>query len=120
MAVGDLLWKPTESARAGSNLGRYVAWLREQGIGDFAANPWKARQFALAKSGELRFRDTLRVDGRAKGKIVSDNTLIVGETMAFRLTAFDINSGAVKWSWPGDGPSYGSPVIATIGHRQYR
>lgn len=35
------------------------------------------------------------------------------------LTAFDINSGAVKWSWPGDGPSYGSPVIATIaGTRQ--
>jgi cytoskeletal protein CcmA (bactofilin family) len=31
-------------------------------------------------SGELRFRDTLRVDGRAKGRIVSDNTLIVGET----------------------------------------
>jgi len=30
-------------------------------------------------SGELRFRDTLRVDGRVKGKIVSDNTLIVGE-----------------------------------------
>jgi cytoskeletal protein CcmA (bactofilin family) len=31
-------------------------------------------------SGELRFRDTLRIDGRAKGRIVSDNTLIVGET----------------------------------------
>ncbi len=31
-------------------------------------------------SGELRFRDTLRVDGRVKGKVVSDNTLIVGET----------------------------------------
>ena len=31
-------------------------------------------------SGELRFRDTLRVDGRVKGKIVSDNTLIVGES----------------------------------------
>jgi cytoskeletal protein CcmA (bactofilin family) len=30
-------------------------------------------------SGELRFRDTLRIDGRAKGRIVSDNTLIVGE-----------------------------------------
>lgn len=30
--------------------------------------------------GELRFRDTFRVDGRVKGKIVSDNTLIVGET----------------------------------------
>ena len=31
-------------------------------------------------SGELRFRDMLRVDGRAKGRIVSDNTLIIGET----------------------------------------
>ena len=30
--------------------------------------------------GELRFKDTFRVDGRIKGKIVSDNTLIVGET----------------------------------------
>jgi cytoskeletal protein CcmA (bactofilin family) len=30
-------------------------------------------------SGELRFRDTVRVDGRVKGKIVSENTLIVGE-----------------------------------------
>ena len=31
-------------------------------------------------TGELRFRDTFRVDGRIKGKIVSDNTLIVGES----------------------------------------
>ena len=30
--------------------------------------------------GELRFRDTFRVDGHLKGKIVSDNTLIVGES----------------------------------------
>ena len=35
------------------------------------------------------------------------------------LTAFDVNTGAVKWSWPGDGPGYGSPVIATLdGTRQ--
>jgi cytoskeletal protein CcmA (bactofilin family) len=31
-------------------------------------------------SGELRFRDVLRVDGRVKGRIVSDKTLIIGET----------------------------------------
>jgi len=31
-------------------------------------------------SGELRFRDVLRVDGRLKGKVVSDNMLIIGET----------------------------------------
>ncbi len=31
-------------------------------------------------NGELRFRDALRVDGRIKGRVVSDNTLIIGET----------------------------------------
>jgi cytoskeletal protein CcmA (bactofilin family) len=30
--------------------------------------------------GELRFRDTFRIDGRLRGKVVSENTLIVGET----------------------------------------
>jgi len=35
------------------------------------------------------------------------------------LTAFDPQTGAVKWSWAGDGPGYGSPVITTIdGTRQ--
>jgi len=26
------------------------------------------------------------------------------------LTAYDVNTGAVKWSWNGDGPGYGSPA----------
>jgi outer membrane protein assembly factor BamB len=30
------------------------------------------------------------------------------------LTAFDMNTGDVRWSWTGDGPGYGSPVIAEI------
>jgi cytoskeletal protein CcmA (bactofilin family) len=30
--------------------------------------------------GELRFRNTFRVDGSLKGRIVSENTLIVGES----------------------------------------
>ncbi len=30
--------------------------------------------------GELRFRNVFRVDGRVKGRIVSDNMLIIGET----------------------------------------
>ncbi len=30
--------------------------------------------------GELRFRNTFRIDGRVKGRIVSENNLIVGET----------------------------------------
>jgi len=31
------------------------------------------------------------------------------------LTAFDIETGNVKWSWREDGPAYSSPVIATFG-----
>jgi outer membrane protein assembly factor BamB len=35
------------------------------------------------------------------------------------LTAFDAATGAEKWSWNGDGPSYGSPIIANLsGTRQ--
>jgi outer membrane protein assembly factor BamB len=31
------------------------------------------------------------------------------------LAAFDINTGDVRWRWNGDGPGYGSPVIAEFG-----
>ena len=31
------------------------------------------------------------------------------------LTAYDVGSGDVQWSWDGDGPGYGSPIVATFG-----
>lgn len=31
------------------------------------------------------------------------------------LTAFDVRTGDVKWSWNGDGPSYGSPIAVDLG-----
>ncbi len=31
------------------------------------------------------------------------------------LTAFDAVTGDVKWSWNGDGPGYGSPIVAELG-----
>lgn len=35
------------------------------------------------------------------------------------LTAFDVRTGALKWSWTGDGPGYGSPIVAEFdGTRQ--
>lgn len=35
------------------------------------------------------------------------------------LTAFDANTGAVRWAWTGDGPSYSSPIIVDLaGTRQ--
>ena len=30
------------------------------------------------------------------------------------LTAFDAASGDVRWSWNGDGPSYGSPIVVEL------
>lgn len=31
------------------------------------------------------------------------------------LTAFEAQTGAVKWNWDGDGPAYGSPIAAQLG-----
>jgi outer membrane protein assembly factor BamB len=39
----------------------------------------------------------------------------VGGNNQGALTAFDPATGAVKWSWNGDGPAYGSPIVADIG-----
>ncbi len=49
--------------------------------------------------------------------IVQGNTVIfhVGGHNQGALTAFDIATGNQRWSWSGDGPGYGSPIIATIG-----
>ena len=43
--------------------------------------------------GELRFRDTFRVDGRVRGRILSENTLIVGESADVEA---DIDCGVVS------------------------
>jgi outer membrane protein assembly factor BamB len=31
------------------------------------------------------------------------------------LTAFDMDTGEVKWAWKGDGPAYASPIVADLG-----
>jgi outer membrane protein assembly factor BamB len=31
------------------------------------------------------------------------------------LAAFDVNTGAMRWSWNDDGPGYGSPVLVDLG-----
>ena len=45
--------------------------------------------------------------------------LHVGGDKEGALTAFDPATGTVKWSWTGDAPAYGSPILADIaGTRQ--
>jgi outer membrane protein assembly factor BamB len=53
----------------------------------------------------------------------SFSPIINGQNVIFHLgghdegaiTAFDTNTGDVRWTWRGDGPGYGSPVAAEFG-----
>ena len=49
--------------------------------------------------------------------MIEGNTVIfhVGGHNKGALTAFDLNTGQVKWEWSGDGPGYGSPIVADFG-----
>ncbi len=40
--------------------------------------------------------------------------LHVGGESAGALTAFDVATGDIRWSWDGDGPAYGSPIVAEL------
>jgi outer membrane protein assembly factor BamB len=64
-----------------------------------------------------QFKDAAPIYGTAMSPAVVDGLLIVhvGGEDDGALTAFDAATGAVRWSWKGDGPGYASPVVATIG-----
>jgi len=53
----------------------------------------------------------------AQSALVDRDVVIlhVGGHSKGALTAFDAATGAVKWSWDGDGPAYGSPIVAELG-----
>ena len=76
--------------------------------------------FDLA-SGKLLWRvpapDVLPEYGTATSPLVDDTSVIahVGGNGAGALMAFDAATGKPRWAWKGDGPAYGSPIIATLG-----
>jgi outer membrane protein assembly factor BamB len=55
--------------------------------------------------------------GTATSPLVDGTTVIVhvGGEENGALTSFDAATGKPRWQWTGDGPGYGSPIIATIG-----
>jgi len=55
--------------------------------------------------------------GTAASPVVEGELVIVnvGGQDDGALTAYDIATGAVRWSWDGDGPSYASPHVVEIG-----
>ena len=57
----------------------------------------------------------------AASPVVDGNLVIVhiGGHNDGALTAFDVASGDVRWTWNGDGPAYGSPLVVDLaGTRQ--
>jgi outer membrane protein assembly factor BamB len=76
--------------------------------------------FDLA-SGKLAWRvpapGVLPQYGTATSPLVDGTSVIahVGGQDNGALTSFDGATGKPRWRWTGDGPGYGSPVIATLG-----
>ncbi|MCA1563669.1 MAG: PQQ-like beta-propeller repeat protein [Acidobacteria bacterium] len=64
-----------------------------------------------------QFPQTSPEFGTAMSPAVDGGMLIahVGGPGDGALTAFDTATGAVTWSWKGDGPGYASPVVASFG-----
>ena len=78
-----------------------------------------------AKTGGVKWKKdyTARVDSRnmftgtAMSPLIEAGMLLVhvGDDRGGSLMAMDPSSGALRWSWNGDGPGYSSPVVAEIG-----
>jgi outer membrane protein assembly factor BamB len=54
--------------------------------------------------------------GTAQSPVVDQGRLIVhvGSDAGGALTAFDAQTGAVRWAWRQDGPAYASPVVGMV------
>ena len=55
--------------------------------------------------------------GTATSPLVDGASVIahVGGADNGALTSFDAATGTPRWQWTGDGPGYGSPIVATLG-----
>ena len=68
-----------------------------------------------------RFRNTWPVYGNAMSPMIDRSRVVafVGGEDDGALIAFRLANGKPVWQWPGDGPSYASPIVATVaGSRQ--
>ncbi|HWO01151.1 MAG TPA: PQQ-binding-like beta-propeller repeat protein [Blastocatellia bacterium] len=65
------------------------------------------------KEFSKQFKATSPLYGAATSPIVGNGLVIVhvGGNDAGALSAFDAETGEVKWSWTGDGPGYASPIV---------
>ncbi len=72
-----------------------------------------------AEDGKLLWRKDTKSVPRfftSTSPLIEDGLCIIhtGGNDRGQLTAYELATGAEKWKWAGDAPSYGSPVIATL------
>jgi outer membrane protein assembly factor BamB len=74
-----------------------------------------------AVTGTLRWRTQpfaeAPIYGTAMSPLIDGRVVIVhaGGHDRGAMTAFDLETGAVRWRWTGGAPAYASPVVATLG-----
>ena len=85
--------------------------------GLLSAHDARTGRLVWRKDFSKQFPATSPLYGTAMSPIVLGDMLIahVGGPDKGALTAFDAATGAVKWSYDADGPSYSSPVVLTAG-----
>jgi outer membrane protein assembly factor BamB len=71
---------------------------------------------AWRKTFAGQFRESAPLYGAAASPLIVDGLLVahVGGHGNGALTAFDLKTGAPRWSWTGDGPAYASPVMGEL------
>jgi outer membrane protein assembly factor BamB len=124
-ATGKILWQDKYMARAVT--GATMAWLGPGPRSSPAVAEGKICTFGVA--GVLSCLDAAtgklvwRKDSNAwptfftrSSPIIVDGKCIacLGGRDKGEISAFDLASGAPKWTWTGEGPSYGSPVLMTV------
>ncbi|HKV10051.1 MAG TPA: PQQ-binding-like beta-propeller repeat protein [Thermoanaerobaculia bacterium] len=128
LATGKVLWKDTYPAAFSP-----ASEARSHGSGPFATPTLKdGRLYTFginevlsaydAKSGKLLWRNDYRKEyetprpyyGTSASPLLVDGLCIVqvGGPGKGALLALDAKTGQVKWKQEGDGPGYGSPVVA--------
>lgn len=78
-------------------------------------------QLIWRKDFSKQYPSTSPIYGTAMSPVVEKNLLIahIGGPDRGALTAFNVETGAVKWSYDADGPAYSSPIVVTLaGERQ--
>jgi outer membrane protein assembly factor BamB len=87
------------------------------GIGG-VLSAWQAQDGRLLWRKDFRkeFTTTVPDFGVAMSPVVAGDLVILhaGGVDRGAIVAFDVATGAQKWSWPGDAPAYASPIVVDL------